>query len=113
MSSGLIGPNFCSACGGEYGEHEGYCPVVTYRSIDIVSSTIIDKNDEHDNEESIQIGELSRLRKVFETSSDLLKAQWSEEFCDASGGFDVLKKAHADATVALEKWYADADDSCR
>lgn len=107
MSSGLIGPNFCSACGGEYGEHEGYCP--------IVASSIIDNEDdkEDDYQESIQIGELSRLRKVFETSSDLIKAQWSEEFRDASGGFDVLKKAHADATVALEKWYTDADDSCR
>ena len=60
-----------------------------------------------DREETIHSAELYLLRRVAETSSDMVKARDWPEFRDASGGQEKLDAAHAVALREYEGWLAD------
>ena len=62
-----------------------------------------------DRTESILSAELFLLRKIAETSSDVVKAEHWEELREACGGMEPLRKLHADAVVAYEKWLSDGE----
>lgn len=64
-----------------------------------------------DAEETIYSAELLLLRKVAETSSDLVKARSWNEFREAMGGMEPLEHAHGEAVAAYEQWLRDGDDS--
>ncbi len=53
--------------------------------------------------------ELNLLKRVFEKSSDLIKANAWPEFCEINGGINVFEKKHAEATAKLEQWYLDGE----
>ena len=65
---------------------------------------------ECDAETTIYEAELSLLRRVFETSSDLVKARYWEEFREACDGMAALEKAHEKAVHELEQWYSDGSE---
>lgn len=62
-----------------------------------------------DREETIYSAELYLLRRVAETSSDMVKARDWEEFRVACGGQEKLDKAHADALHEYEQWLSDGE----
>lgn len=62
-----------------------------------------------DREETIYSAELFLLRRIAETSSDMVKARDWPEFRGASGGQEKLNKAHADALNEYEQWLADGE----
>lgn len=62
-----------------------------------------------DREETIFSAELYLLRRIAETSSDMVKARDWPEFRDASGGQEKLDAAHATALREYESWLADGD----
>jgi hypothetical protein len=62
-----------------------------------------------DREETIYSAELYLLRKIAETSSDMVKARDWEEFRVACGGQEKLDKAHADAVMNYEQWLSDGE----
>jgi hypothetical protein len=62
-----------------------------------------------DREETIYSAELYLLRKIAETSSDMLQGREWPEFREASGGQEKLDKAHADAVTEYEQWLAEGD----
>lgn len=53
--------------------------------------------------------ELKMLKKVFEKSSDLVKAQSWPEFCKIGGGIRNFEHEHSTAVRALEEWYRDGE----
>jgi hypothetical protein len=62
-----------------------------------------------DREETIYSAELYLLRKIAETSSDMLQGREWPEFREASGGQEKLDKAHADAVMNYEQWISEGD----
>ena len=62
-----------------------------------------------DREETIYSAELHLLRKIAETSSDMVKARSWPEVREASGGQEKLDEAHAAALYEYESWLADGD----
>jgi len=62
-----------------------------------------------DSEETIYCAEAYLLRKVAETSSDLVKGRGWEEFRDACGGIAKLEAAHSAAVHAWEQWWRDSE----
>ena len=62
-----------------------------------------------DAQESLYAGELFLLRKIAETSSDLVKGREWEEFKVAIGGMELLEKDHFAAVRAWEQWHADSE----
>ncbi|HUH58160.1 MAG TPA: hypothetical protein VL020_06575 [Pseudomonadales bacterium] len=63
-----------------------------------------------DREETINSAELHLLRKLAETSSDMVKARDWEEFRVACGGQEKLDKAHADAVTNYKQWLAEGGE---
>lgn len=64
-----------------------------------------------DAKETVYSAELLLLRRVAETSSDLVKARSWDEFREAMGGMKPLDHAHGEAVAAYEQWLSDGDDS--
>ena len=62
-----------------------------------------------DREETIYSAELYLLRRIAETSSDMVKARDWPEFREATGGQEKLDKAHADALREYEQWLSDGE----
>jgi hypothetical protein len=62
-----------------------------------------------DREETIYSAELFLLRRVAETSSDMVKARDWPEFREATGGQERLDQAHADALREYEQWLSDGE----
>lgn len=62
-----------------------------------------------DASESIYSAELALLRRVAETSSDLVRGREWEEFRTVCGGIEALEKSHAEAVQAWEQWLAEAE----
>lgn len=62
-----------------------------------------------DKEESIYAAELLLLRKIAETSSDLVKARQWEEFREINGGMEGFEIAHCAAVAAWEQWHRDGE----
>jgi hypothetical protein len=62
-----------------------------------------------DKEESVLSAELFLLRKIAESSSDLVKAKNWDEFREACGGIKKLEACHAKTVYAYEKWLADGE----
>ena len=62
-----------------------------------------------DKEESIYSAELFLLRKIAETSSDLVKAREWDEFREINGGMEGFESAHRAAVGAWEQWHADGE----
>lgn len=62
-----------------------------------------------DREETIYSAELYLLRKLAETSRDMVKARDWEEFRVACDGQEKLDKAHADALREYEQWLSDGE----
>lgn len=62
-----------------------------------------------DAESCIYSGELFLLRKIAETSSDLVKGRGWPEFRDAVGGMHALEEAHASSVHAWEEWCQEGD----
>lgn len=62
-----------------------------------------------DREETIYSAELYLLRRIAETSSDMVKARDWEGFRVACGGQEKLDKAHADALNEYEQWLSDGE----
>ena len=61
------------------------------------------------NTETVDAVEYKLLLEVFAQASDLVLAGWSQEFCDACGGFEKIARTHAEAVRRLEQWYAEGD----
>jgi len=62
-----------------------------------------------DAEESLYAAELLLLRKIAETSSDLVKANEWDEFRGINGGMEGFETAHRAAVGAWEQWHADGE----
>jgi len=62
-----------------------------------------------DREETIYSAELYLLRKVAQTSSDMVKARHWPEFREACGGQEKLDAAHEAALREYESWLADGE----
>jgi hypothetical protein len=62
-----------------------------------------------DARESLYAAELLLLRKIAETSSDLVKGREWEEFREAMGGMGCLEASHAAAVCAWEQWHRDSE----
>jgi hypothetical protein len=62
-----------------------------------------------DSEETIYAAEAFLLRKIAESSSDLVKGRHWEEFREAMGGMGCLEASHAAAVNAWEQWHADSE----
>lgn len=62
-----------------------------------------------DKEESINCAELLLLRKIAETSSDLVKAREWPEFREINGGMKGFENDHSAAVAAWEQWMADGE----
>jgi hypothetical protein len=62
-----------------------------------------------DSQETIYCAEALLLRKVAETSSDLVKGRQWEEFREAMGGMGCLEASHAAAVHAWEQWHRDSE----
>ena len=58
-----------------------------------------------DSEMTIYCAEAFLLRKIAETSSDLVKGRHWEEFREAVGGMECLEASHAAAVNAWEQWH--------
>lgn len=63
-----------------------------------------------DREELINSAELYLLRKIAETSSDMVKARDWPEFREACGGQSKLDEAHVDALRKYEQWLYDGEE---
>ena len=57
-----------------------------------------------DKEVCVYEEELKLLRKIAETSSDLVNGLGWPDFCEASGGLEKLKEDHAEAVFEYEAW---------
>ena len=62
-----------------------------------------------DHEEYLYSAELLLLRKIAETSSDLVKARQWEEFREINGGMEEFENAHCAAVGAWEQWRRDGE----
>lgn len=62
-----------------------------------------------DRTEMILSAELFLLRRVAETSSDVVKAEHWEELREACGGMEPLRAEHAAAVGAYEKWLSEGE----
>ena len=62
-----------------------------------------------DKEISVFKKEFVLLRKIAETSRDLIEGKSYPEFRDACGGQDVLDKKHLSAVIDYRNWLADGD----
>ena len=63
-----------------------------------------------DREVLVYEKELVLLKKVFEKSSDLVKARYWDEFREQCGGISVFEKEHEEAVTKVEEWYADGSE---
>ena len=63
-----------------------------------------------DKEETVSGAELYLLRRIAETSSDMVKARSWPEFRDASSGQDALNKEYINALNEYEQWVQEATD---
>ena len=72
---------------------------------------LAEAESKEDAQESLYAGEVFLLRKIAETSSDLVKGRHWEKFREAMGGMEPLEKDHAAAVAAWEQWVHDGDDS--
>ncbi len=57
-----------------------------------------------DDTETVYSAEYYLLKKIWETSSDLVKAKYWKDFCEASGGMQSLADAHERAVQNFEEW---------
>jgi hypothetical protein len=64
---------------------------------------------DNDREVTIFDEELKLLRRIAETSDDLLEGESWPEFCEANGGMEALKKSHAEAVLDHRQWMAGFD----
>ncbi len=62
-----------------------------------------------DTEEIISGSELRLLRRIAETSNDMVKARNWAEFLDASGGQERIDNALISAVNEYEQWLLDGD----
>ena len=62
-----------------------------------------------DREETIYSAELYLLRRIAETSSDMVKARNWAEFRDACGGQERIDNALISAVNEYEQWLLDGD----
>jgi hypothetical protein len=62
-----------------------------------------------DSQETIYTAEAFLLRKIAETSSDIVKGRGWEEFREAMGGMGCLEASHAAAVRAWEQWHSDSE----
>lgn len=62
-----------------------------------------------DRDEKVPSIELSLLRRIAETSCDMVKARAWEEFRSACGGQEKLDEAHAAAVAEYEAWTEERD----
>jgi hypothetical protein len=62
-----------------------------------------------DSEMTIYCAEAYLLRKIAETSSDLVRGREWDEFREACGGMEMLESAHAAAVRAWEQWHRDSE----
>jgi hypothetical protein len=69
-----------------------------------------DEDTLDDQEESIPCAELRLLRRIAETSSDVVRARNWEEFRQACGGQDHLEKVHAEAVQQYEQWISEGQE---
>ena len=70
---------------------------------------LAEAESKEDAQESVYAGELFLLRKIAETSSDLVKGREWEEFREAMGGMKPLEKDHSAAVAAWEQWHRDSE----
>lgn len=63
-----------------------------------------------DSEHSIYKAESYLLRKIAETSENLIEAEGWPEFAEAVGGVEKMKREHAEAVAAWKEWYSEAED---
>ena len=76
----------------------------------VPSNTLLDRaRSLGDAEERVYSAELALLRRVAETSSDLVRGREWGEFRTVCGGIEVLEKSHAEAVQAWEQWLAEAE----
>ena len=62
-----------------------------------------------DREETIYSAELYLLRRIAETSSDMVKARDWPEFREATGGQKKLDETHEDALREYEQWLSEGE----
>lgn len=62
-----------------------------------------------DSQETLYAAELMLLRKIAQTSSDLVKARDWEEFRGINGGIEGFETAHRSAVGAWEQWHANGE----
>jgi hypothetical protein len=62
-----------------------------------------------DREEWVYSVELHLLRKIAETSSDMVQGLRWPEFREAAGGQEKLDKAHESALDTYQQWLSDGD----
>jgi hypothetical protein len=62
-----------------------------------------------DRKETIYSAELYLLRRIAETSSDMVRSRNCLEFREATGGQERLDEAHADALREYEQWLSDGE----
>lgn len=60
-----------------------------------------------DKTEDVYCAELALLRRIAETSHDMIEGRYWDEFRMASGGQEKLNKAHEDAVREYKQWMAD------
>ena len=68
-----------------------------------------DRDDPEDEQTLVYVKEMQLLRKIVETSSDLILARHSEEFRNHCGGIEVLEKAHEKAYAEHHSWLSEFD----
>jgi hypothetical protein len=62
-----------------------------------------------DKDEPVLRAELFLLRKIAETSSDLVKAREWDEFREVGGGMKRFEDDHRNAVGTYEQWLADGE----
>lgn len=83
---------------------------MNHAGADVPSTPLLDRaRSLGDAMESVYSAELALLRRLAETSSDLVRGREWEEFRTVCGGIEVLEKAHVEAVQAWEQWLSEAD----
>ena len=62
-----------------------------------------------DRQTLVYVKEMALLRKIVETSSDLILARHNEEFREFIGGMEAAEKCHAEAVATHREWMDEFD----
>ena len=67
------------------------------------------RDDPEDEQTLVYVKEMKLLRKIVETSSDLILARHNKSFRDNCGGIEVIERAHEKAYSEHHSWLSEFD----